>query len=102
MLGCVCVCICSVQSCLGGRYGLHLTRAPVGRTMSPLSVQAGTWEGRAANRAFWGWAISFPLAWVGGSWGRNWCCFLPSAEGQGYSPGCVGSSGAGPGATRAL
>lgn len=77
MLGCVCVCICSVQSCLGGRYGLHLTRAPVGRTMSPLSVQAGTWEGRAANRAFWGWAISFPLSLGRGLLGKKLVLFPP-------------------------
>lgn len=97
----VCLCVCR---CLGGKYSLHLTRAPVGRTMSPLSVQAGTWEDRASNQGFWGWAISFPLSLVGGgrSRGTSWCCFLPSAEGQGYSPGCVGSSGAGLGATRAL
>ena len=62
MLGCVCVCVCSVQSCLGGRYSLHQIRAAVGRTMSPLSVQAGTWEDRASNQGFWGWAISFLLS----------------------------------------
>lgn len=59
----VCLCVCR---CLGGKYSLHLTRAPVGRTMSPLSVQAGTWEDRASNQGFWGWAISFPLSLVEG------------------------------------
>lgn len=38
----------------------------------------------------------------GDSQKKSRCYFLPETEGQGYSPGCTGSSGTSPGATRAL
>lgn len=101
MLGCVCVCVCSVQSCLGGRYSLHQIRGCCGQdhvsSISPGGDLGG--QGLPTRGSGDGLYLS-SSAWVGGSIGKL-MLFPLVPRVKGYSPGGMGSSGAGPGATRA-
>lgn len=62
MLGCACVCVCSVQSCLGGRYSLPDQGCCGQDHVSSISPGGDSGSDRASNQGFWGWAISFLLS----------------------------------------
>lgn len=97
MLACVCVCLSVVSRAVweGDMASIRLGLIWAG----PLLSAQGPWRTELQMGAP---GDGLYLSTQSGDFqGKSWRYFLPRAEGQGCSPGCMGSSGAGPAATSA-